>query len=76
MTEAFTIRRRRVLALASVVLGLTLAGTRSASALDLDEARSQGFVGERFDGYVGVVRQGPGQPSRRSLPVARAARKK
>lgn len=31
-----------------------------AFALSLDEARQQGLVGERRDGYIGVVRSGPG----------------
>ena len=60
MTDSYRLRRRRVLALTGCVLGLTISGIRSASALDLDEARSQGLIGERFDGYVGVVRQAPG----------------
>ncbi|MCL4678802.1 MAG: DUF1318 domain-containing protein [Alphaproteobacteria bacterium] len=29
-------------------------------ALDLDSARNQGLVGERLDGYVGVVKDAPG----------------
>lgn len=29
-------------------------------ALDLDSARDQGLVGERLDGYVGVVKDAPG----------------
>lgn len=31
-----------------------------AFALSLDEAKSKGFVGERPDGYLGVVQDGPG----------------
>ena len=31
-----------------------------AYALDLDSARDQGLVGEKLDGYVGVVKDGPG----------------
>lgn len=29
-------------------------------ALDLESARDQGFVGERLDGYVGIVKDAPG----------------
>lgn len=60
MTDAFMIRRRAALALAAGAIGLTLVSARSAFALDLDQARSQGLVGERFDGYVGIVQQAPG----------------
>lgn len=31
-----------------------------AFALSLEQAKSQGLVGEREDGYVGVVQNGPG----------------
>jgi uncharacterized protein YdbL (DUF1318 family) len=38
-----------------VALGLAL----PAAALDLEQARSQGLVGERVDGYVGAVPADP-----------------
>lgn len=44
--------RRSALALAG---GLLLVGALPALALTLDEAKAQGLVGERADGYVGVV---------------------
>ena len=50
-------RAVRTLAVA-VLLGLasTLAvGATPAHALDLDQARAQGLIGERADGYAGVV---------------------
>ena len=34
-----------------------------AYALDLDTARDQGLVGEKLDGYVAVVKDGPGVPA-------------
>lgn len=47
---------RRVLltGLASVGAGVLLGG-RPALALDLDEAKAKGWIGERRDGYVGLV---------------------
>ena len=44
--------RRRLLAAS---LGCALALASPAWSLDLEEARSQGLLGERADGYVGVV---------------------
>jgi len=40
-----------------VALGLLLAS--AAYAIDLDTAKSRGLVGERADGYLGVVVQDP-----------------
>jgi uncharacterized protein len=40
-----------------VLLALALPG--SASALDLEAAKTQGLVGERADGYLGVVAAKP-----------------
>ena len=39
--------------LVAIALLVTLAVP--ALALDLDEARSQGLLGEQYDGYVGIV---------------------
>ncbi|NNG04785.1 MAG: YdbL family protein [Inquilinus sp.] len=49
---------RRGLIGGAAVLGLFTAGP--AAALTLDEARASGAVGERPDGYVGIVRDGRG----------------
>jgi len=49
---------RGVAAIAAFGMVGTLSGP--AFALTLDEARRQGLVGERRDGYVGVVQGGPG----------------
>jgi hypothetical protein len=53
---------RRTLTLAAAAgLGLALAGRPGpAAAQSLDQARAQGLVGERRDGYVGVVQSGAG----------------
>jgi len=56
--------RRRLLA---VALGCALALASPAWSLDLDEARSQGLLGERADGYVGVV---PAKPSPEVVALA------
>ncbi|MEQ8967131.1 MAG: YdbL family protein [Azospirillaceae bacterium] len=58
--------RRAVLAGAGALLGLAAVGLglpRSARAQNLDQARAQGLVGERRDGYVGVVSPGSGVES-------------
>lgn len=39
--------------------GLVLAIALPALALDLDEARAKGVVGERADGYVAAVKEKP-----------------
>lgn len=51
---------RRML-LAGMVAGLVALGVpKPVLALSLDDARNQGLVGERRDGYIGVVRGGAG----------------
>ncbi len=46
---------------ASIVVGLSMLGVSwPALALTLDEARNQGLVGERPDGYIGAVRNAAG----------------
>ena len=49
---------RRSLFGGTVAIGLLAAGP--ALALTLDEARSSGLVGEKPDGYVGIVRDAAG----------------
>ncbi len=44
---------KRLLAITLFVTGLALAG--NAYALDLAQARAQGLVGEKLDGYVAAV---------------------
>lgn len=54
-------RRSLLMMGAGVAAGLVMFGAmRPALALTLDEARNQGLVGERPDGYVGVVREASG----------------
>jgi uncharacterized protein len=48
----------RLAALLMVGLGLVL-WTGPALALSLDEAKAQGLIGERIDGFVGVVVANP-----------------
>ena len=38
-----------------LLLAVALAATANASGMDLDRAKDQGLVGERADGYVGIV---------------------
>jgi uncharacterized protein YdbL (DUF1318 family) len=47
--------RRNVLALAAGAAFLPLARISTAKAQDLDTARRDGYVGERPDGYIGLV---------------------
>lgn len=49
-----TILTRRAM-LAVVAAAALLAGTGAAVAQSLDEARAQGLVGERLDGYLAVL---------------------
>ena len=42
-----------------ISLLLTMSFASGAFALDLDEAKSQGLVGERLDGYVSAVVANP-----------------
>ncbi len=54
-------RAARTLAVA-VLLGLAsalAAGASPAHALDLDQARAQGLIGEQVDGFAGVVTPSP-----------------
>ena len=49
--------------LRTVVLALAVLaapGTVLAQSMSLDQAQKQGLVGERRDGYVGVVKNAPG----------------
>ncbi len=48
--------------IAIVVLSLTLfsASPVSAQSLTLHDAQARGLVGERIDGYVGIVKDAPG----------------
>ncbi|GAA0591775.1 YdbL family protein [Caenispirillum bisanense] len=51
-------RLRRTAAVALLGLGCALAAVGPAAALDLDQARAQGLVGERFDGLLAPVQGG------------------
>lgn len=41
--------------LAGLALALALFAAAPAAAMSLDEAKAAGYVGERFDGYLGLV---------------------
>jgi len=45
--------------LRSALLGLLLVFAAAAHAMDLDAAKSRGLVGERADGYLGIVVANP-----------------
>lgn len=49
---------RRLVAALMLALGALLTSVPAAHALDLDQARSQGLVGERYDGLIGPVQGG------------------
>lgn len=46
---------RRALPLLALALGLTLAAAMPAEAQSLEELKAQGLVGERPDGFLGIV---------------------
>ncbi len=46
--------------IAVAILSLTLASAASAQSLSLQEAQARGLVGERQDGYVGIVKNAAG----------------
>lgn len=48
------------LILACALAPVTAPPEAAAQSLTLDEAKAQGLVGEQRDGYLGVVRDGPG----------------
>jgi uncharacterized protein YdbL (DUF1318 family) len=50
----------RFLAVLVLMTGLFAATPLSAQTLSLQEAQSRGFVGEKLDGYVGIVQNAPG----------------
>lgn len=54
-----TIRLPRLLAVLVLAAGLGVATAPAAHALDLEAARAQGLVGERYDGLIGPVQAGP-----------------
>ncbi len=53
--------RRGAIALSLIVLAIFAQSAR-ASGLDLDAAKSQGLVGEKADGFVGIVVADPTAP--------------
>jgi len=50
---------RRTAAWLTFLVVLALAGAGPAAALGLDAAKSQGLVGEKADGYLGIVAANP-----------------
>ncbi len=55
-----TVGRRLVLGSLLAAATLTV-GPRAARALDLSQAKSNGWVGERRDGYLGVIDGAPAE---------------
>ncbi|MDF1750973.1 MAG: YdbL family protein [Alphaproteobacteria bacterium] len=50
----------RILFLILIMLGLSVPATVMAQTPSLQQAQSQGLVGERVDGYIGIVKNAPG----------------
>jgi len=50
----------RILILFIVLIGFTVSAPVDAQSMSLQQAQEQGLVGERTDGYVGIVKQAPG----------------
>lgn len=50
----------RLIAIAIVSFGLFAAQPSVAQSMSLQQAQAQGLVGERLDGYVGIVQSAPG----------------
>ncbi|MEQ8320206.1 MAG: YdbL family protein [Rhodospirillales bacterium] len=50
----------RLIAVAVLMAGLFTAAPVSAQSLSLQEAQARGYVGEKIDGYIGVVQNAPG----------------
>ena len=56
-------------------LFLSLGASSLASAQTLDEAKAQGLVGERVDGYVGIVVSNPSTEVRELVTKTNAGRR-
>ncbi len=50
----------RLFAAFALMFGLFATAPASAQSLTLQDAQSRGFVGEKLDGYVGIVQNAPG----------------
>jgi uncharacterized protein len=66
--------RRILIALAALVLAFSLAVEGQAQP-SLDQARRDGLVGERIDGYVGIVDAGAGADVRALVDRVNAERR-
>jgi uncharacterized protein YdbL (DUF1318 family) len=67
--------RRRVRLLGALALVALLVPSAPAAALDLGQAKSQGLVGERPDGYVGAVSSTPSAEVKALVAEVNAKRK-
>lgn len=67
--------RRALVAGLAVLATAAAAGTRPALALDLDGAKAQGWIGERRDGYVGLVDAGAPAEARALVDQVNAERR-
>jgi uncharacterized protein len=63
---------KRIFALVTVLLAVMAA---PALAAPLDDAKAQGLVGERLDGYVGAVASNPSGEVTKLISSVNAARK-
>jgi len=70
----FFARMTRIAAAAALAMGLGFGLALPAAAIDLDQARTQGLIGERADGLVGAVEPGPSAEVRRLVDTINAAR--
>jgi uncharacterized protein len=59
----------------SWIVALVLAIALPALALDLDEARAKGAVGERSDGYVAAVKEHPSDEVKQLVEEVNAKRR-
>jgi uncharacterized protein YdbL (DUF1318 family) len=59
----------------SWIVALVLAIALPALALDLDEARAKGAVGERSDGYVAAVKENPSDEVKKLVEEVNAKRR-
>jgi hypothetical protein len=50
----------RLIAVFALAFGLFSSAPAVAQSMTLQEAQSRGFVGEKLDGYVGIVQNAPG----------------
>jgi uncharacterized protein YdbL (DUF1318 family) len=65
----------RLVAQAAAVMALMLVLAAPAMALDLEEAKQAGLVGERYDGYIAAVKPSPAADVRALIEHINEARR-